>query len=48
LPHFADPDFHVDSVRRYKMYLKLKKKNVKTFLVPCYDMDLVWHAHQVS
>jgi hypothetical protein len=47
LPHYADPDFHVDSVRRYKMYLRLKKKNVKTFLVPCYDMDLVWHAHQV-
>ena len=37
----------MDSIRRYKMYLHLKKKNPKTFLVPCYDMDLVWHAHQV-
>ena len=47
LPHFSDPEFHADSVRRYKMYLHLKKKHPKTFLVPCYDMDLVWHAHQV-
>ena len=30
------------------MYLYLKKKNPKTFLVPCYDMDLIWHTHQVS
>ena len=29
------------------MYLYLKKKNPKTFLVPCYDMDLIWHSHQV-
>ena len=34
-------------ILRYKMYLHLKKKNPKTFLVPCYDIDLVWHAHQV-
>ena len=30
------------------MYLYLKKKNPKTFLVPCYDMDLIWHSHQVG
>ena len=48
LPHYSDPEFHADSVRRYRMYLHLKKKNTKTFLVPCYDMDLVWHAHQVQ
>ena len=30
------------------MYLYLKKKNPKTFLVPCYDMDLIWHSHQVT
>ena len=47
LPHYADLEFHVDSVKRYKMYLHLKKKNPKTFLVPCYDMDLIWHTHQV-
>ena len=115
LPHYADPEFHTDSLRRYKvficdcddivdchfchwkgkimiemmmvlvhinqlssvlrepivwilcaipsrftfqerlitfllllqMYLYLKKKNPKTFLVPCYDMDLIWHSHQV-
>jgi hypothetical protein len=47
LPHYADVSFHEDSVRRYKMYLSLKKKHHKTFLVPCYDIDLIWHAHQV-
>ena len=29
------------------MYLYLKRKNPKTFIVPCYDIDLIWHAHQV-
>ena len=47
LPHYEDSEFNVDSVRRYRMYLHLKKKNPKTFLVPCYDMDLIWHTHQV-
>ena len=47
LPHYTDPEFNVDSIRRYKMYLHLKRKHPKTFLVPCYDMDLAWHAHQV-
>ena len=36
-----------DALIRYKMYLSLKKNNPKEFLVPCYDMDLVWHSHQV-
>lgn len=47
LPHYCDQEFHVDSLRRYKMYLYLKRKNPKTFIVPCYDIDLIWHAHQV-
>ena len=36
-----------DAFKRYKMYLLLKKENKSTFLVPCYDIDLVWHTHQV-
>lgn len=47
LPHYSDPDFMEDSILRYKMYLYLKKENKDTFLVPCYDIDLVWHTHQV-
>ena len=30
------------------MYLHLKSKHPGTFLVPCYDFDLVWHAHQLD
>ena len=33
---------------RYAMYLHLKSKHPGTFLVPCYDFDLVWHAHQLD
>lgn len=29
------------------MWLMLKQKHIKEFLVPCYDMDLIWHTHQV-
>ena len=30
------------------MYLYLKQQNQQQFLVPCYDIDLVWHTHQVN
>ena len=36
-----------DALKRYAMYLYLKKQHPDKFLVPCYDMDLVWHTHQV-
>ena len=39
--------FLTDAILRYKMYLYLKQRNKETFLVPCYDMDLIWHTHQV-
>ena len=32
---------------RYKMFMQLKKPNPATFLVPMYDIDLVWHTHQL-
>ena len=47
LPHYRDPDFMRDGIVRYKMYLALKRANASKFLVPCYDIDLVWHTHQV-
>ena len=48
LDHYRDGEFLADGVLRYLMYLYLKNKNPLRFLVPCYDMDLIWHSHQVS
>lgn len=36
LDHYRDPNFLYDALRRYQMYLFLKRKNPKTFLV-CRD-----------
>lgn len=47
LPHFKDKKYLQEAVRRYKKMLFLKLKNPGVFLVPCYDMDLVWHSHQL-
>ena len=33
---------------RYKMYLCLKSLYPEEFLVPCYDMDVCWHTHQIQ
>ena len=48
LPHFADKRFLTEAVKRYKLHLYLKQKNPELFLVPCYDFDLIWHAHQLN
>ena len=47
LPHFCDGDFLKAALKRYKMYLTLKRMNMDLFLVPCYDFDLIWHSHQL-
>ena len=47
LDHYYHEDFLNDALVRYKMYLYLKSMNKETFLVPCYDIDLIWHTHQV-
>ncbi len=47
LPHYSDSKFLEEALLRYKRYLCLKQLNKETFLVPCYDIDLIWHAHQV-
>ena len=46
LPHYRKTKFLKIAVLRYKRYLELKKRHPTEFLVPCYDFDLIWHAHQ--
>ena len=47
LPHYGDKKFLKRALKRYKQHLVLKQKNPDLFFVPCYDFDLIWHAHQV-
>lgn len=47
LPHYDDDMFLKESVKRYKDHLQLTKQNPEVFMVPCYDIDLIWHAHQL-
>ena len=47
LPHYQDETFLRNAVTRYAMYLQLQLEHPDKFLVPCYDMDIVWHTHQV-
>ncbi|KAK3088698.1 hypothetical protein FSP39_022527 [Pinctada imbricata] len=48
LPHYKDKRFLKEAALRYRKYLYLKKLNPKEFLVPCYDIDLIWHTHQLN
>lgn len=47
LPHYRNMMFLEAGLTRYKQYLFLKKKHPTVFLVPCYDIDLIWHTHQL-
>jgi len=47
LPHYKDEKFLQEAVKRYKMFLYLKQQHPKVFLVPFYDIDLIWHSHQL-
>ena len=47
LPHYGDKKFLTRALERYKQHLMLKQENPDLFFVPCYDFDLIWHAHQV-
>ena len=47
LPHYGDRKFLNRALERYKQHLVLKQQNPELFFVPCYDIDLIWHAHQV-
>ena len=48
LPHYRESAFLNQALVRYKMYLYLKNLYPQEFLVPCYDMDIIWHTHQVK
>lgn len=48
LPHYLDSKFLDSCLQRYKQFLYLKVNLPKEFLVPCYDIDLMWHSHQLN
>ncbi|KAA8538218.1 hypothetical protein F0562_027959 [Nyssa sinensis] len=50
-PSINDDLFLEGAVARYKGFLHLIKRNrerkIKRFCVPTYDIDLIWHSHQL-
>lgn len=48
LPHYQDKKFLESALARYKQFLLLKRKHPDEFIVPCYDIDLIWHTHQLN
>jgi hypothetical protein len=47
-PHVVQNQFLQSAAQRYKGFLYLFTRNKGTFLVPTYDVDIMWHAHQRS
>eukprot|EP00250_Pteridium_aquilinum_P030037 c40544_g1_i1 orf=2-748(-) len=48
-PHMKEENFLRVAEQRYKGFLHLfRTTNFKVFLVPTYDIDLMWHAHQMN
>lgn len=51
-PHMDNDLFLEAAVARYKGFLHLIKRNrersLKRFCVPTYDVDLIWHSHQLQ
>ena len=48
LPHHRDPKYLDVGILRYKKFLYLKQQLPEEFIVPCYDIDLIWHTHQLN
>ncbi|KAK4261432.1 hypothetical protein QN277_004428 [Acacia crassicarpa] len=50
-PHMTSDVFIKEAVARYKGFLHLIKRNkengIRKFCVPTYDIDLIWHSHQL-
>lgn len=50
-PHMIHDLFLEDAAARYKGFLHLIRRNkensIKRFCVPTYDIDLIWHTHQL-
>ncbi|KAM7275109.1 hypothetical protein ACFE04_016975 [Oxalis oulophora] len=51
-PHMNNDIFLKEAVERYKGFLHLIKRNkemsLRRFCVPTYDVDLIWHTHQLN
>ena len=47
LPQYQDRTFLQRAEQRYRAFLYLMKNRPGSFMVPTYDIDLMWHAHQV-
>ncbi|KAK7102022.1 uncharacterized protein [Littorina saxatilis] len=47
LTHYRDAKFLNYSLGRYRKFLYLKQQNPSLFIVPCYDIDLLWHTHML-
>ncbi|XP_057784320.1 glycine-rich domain-containing protein 1-like [Salvia miltiorrhiza] len=49
--HMNDSRYIEGAVARYRGFLHLIKRNkeqgIKSFVVPTYDIDLIWHTHQL-
>ena len=48
LPHHRHPNYLDVGILRYKKFLYLKQQLPEEFIVPCYDIDLIWHTHQLN
>ena len=48
LPHHRDPKYLEVGLLRYKKFLCLKQQLPEEFIVPCYDIDVIWHTHQLN
>ncbi len=44
-PYYEEDSSLIRGAERYKKFLELMRDNKGMFLVPMYDIDLVWHAH---
>ncbi|XP_071096191.1 uncharacterized protein [Haliotis cracherodii] len=48
LPHYKHRTYLQTAMKRYKQFLFLLKSNPNSFLAPTFDIDLVWHTHQLD
>ena len=47
LPYYYDRKFLGNAAKRYKKFLRLHSKAPNEILIPCQDIDLMWHTHLV-
>ena len=48
LPHWRQRWFLERCLERYKQFLYLRREKPDAFLVPTFDIDLLWHSHMVT